>query len=214
MNRKLLLPTIFLTLLTLAPVLSASFAYSFTYTSFNTTTWTYKQTDEARTAWQVEIVNNLVYNTTTAGTAKIELTNATSGNQTIIDLCYASDGTLDVWIGDETSRDKVTSGSWTADEKIYYTLDSNGYLDIGNETDRDSILSDYVLGAFSLEYVGASSQEGANVATSGYISVEITDAPISVEFETVTDIIYAVIPLIFTVAVLGVVIKMFKSVSK
>jgi len=218
MRRQLLTATI-LTLLLLIGIASAAFAYSFTYDKFNTSTPTYVQTDKARKTWQAKITNNLVYTTAYTGVAKIKLTNGTTTYKGL-DIAFVKGGLIEIYEVTSTTWALLAnkSGGWAAGEPIYITLDSNGYLDVGNET-NPYVLEDYALGTIELNYVGAygagvNFTAGETVANSGYITVEIDDLPISVSLDIAIEILYAVIPLVFAVAVIGVIIQMFKELSK
>lgn len=89
-------------------------------------------------------------------------------------------------------------------------------LYVGNSTHYNAFVDGYAIGNLTLAYLAAYSDysDATYVATAGYITVEVTDPPIGLELEAALDIIIVTIPLIFTVAVIGVILKMFKEVSK
>jgi len=229
MRRQLLTATtLTLMLLLLLPIAHAAFAYSFTYGEFNKDTPTWKSVDKTRTAWQIIIDNHLTYTTISSAHAKVRFSNATTNSTFPFDFnahLYGEQWGFEIWVAtkvDPTSADWAKIGGYNGidfGDPVYLTLDQNGYLDVGNKTDLDAYISDFALGNFELAYVGAlgggvNFTAGEQVATAGYITVEIDDPSISVSLDIAIEIIYATIPLVFTVAVIGVIIKMFKQVSK
>jgi len=226
MNKRLL--AILLMLILSIGYVSATFAYSFVYSEFNKETATWKTVDKTRDAWKITIDNYLTYSGVSGAHAKLRFSNATTNSTFPFDFnChkYGEKWGFEIWIAtkvDPTSDDWAKIGGYDGvdfGEPVYLTLDSDGYLDVGNKTDLDVYVSDYALGKFDLTYVGAlgggvNFTAGEKVATAGYITVEISDPPIALGLEATVDILFAVIPVIFTVAVIGLVIKMFKELSK
>ena len=210
MKKALIFATIIATLLLVAPVYATSYSTSFVYTAFNTATASYKTPSTTYATWSCKITNVLTYNSTTAGTGKIRL-NATAIEGHYIDFCFASDGTADVWFSDNgTSPVKIGAGAWVKSEALYISRDSSGYLDFGNATDKDVFISNFVIGAYTLEDLGAHGEE--NCTTAGYISVELGSS--ATDPTDMSESIMSWMPLVIQFAMLGVVMGMLKKFGK
>lgn len=197
-------------LICIAPVLGATYSSSFVYTAFNTATATYKTPTSTYATWSVKITNVLTYNGTTAGSAYIRL-NATATQGHYFDLVCTSVGVVDVWFSDNATESvKIGSGAWVKSEAFYVSRDSSGYFDFGNSTDKDVYISNFVLGDFTLEDVGALGE--TDCATAGYFSFEVGAS--SSDPSDMSESIMSWMPLVIQFAMLGVVMGMLKKFGK
>lgn len=215
MKKALVLTGIIALLLYIAPVL-ATYSTSFVYTAFNSETATYKALDTTYATWSAKLTNVLTYNATESGTATIRL-NSTATENSYIDACFNQDLTCDIWWSDNgTSAVKIGSGTFVKSEAVYVSRDSKGYLDFGNSTDKDAFISNFVVGALTLEDIGGLGSAGVGdvqyVATTGYISVEIGIS--STDPTDMTASIMDWMPLVVQFAMLGMVMGMLKKYGK
>jgi len=197
-------------LICIAPVLGATYSSSFVYTAFNTATASYKTPSSTYETWSCKLTNVLTYNSTIAGTATLRL-NATATQNHYIDVAVNSDASVDIWWSDNgTDPVKIGTGSWVKSEAFYISRDSKGYLDFGNATDKDVFISNFVIGDFTLEDLGAKGE--TDCATAGYISVELGTS--STDPTDMSASILSWMPLVIQFAMLGVVMGMLKKFGK
>lgn len=215
MRRAAILLAVVLAVFLAVGAVNATFVKSIPYTVFNTPTpITFYATDKNYTTWQVELTNNLVYNTTTPNAnayALVRLQPSTGADSPYIELSFIKGGTL--WITysyDGTTNIEAATGTWYQGKPVIVTLDANGYVDIyvyDTNNKKTAVLQDFTYGNLTLSYVGA---HGArNTATSGFVQVEVSSGPGG----DVGPVIYQWIPLVVTFAMLGVVLGLLKKVT-
>jgi len=181
---------------------SNTWSKSFTYAVFNSdtiTSYTIETPFENRFA--VKITNYLTYNDTT-GTVQAKIRLNEAGGDYLEVLLQNAENDLFVWLNQGGVAVQIGSGKWTKGEPIILTLNSEGYLNVGNKTDPDGIVDDFALGSWTLDAVGG--YGSANTATSGYVNVEISPYyGIGLDTEQYTNMILDIIPFVVTIAVIG-----------
>jgi len=199
-------------MLLLIPSAYASWNASIIYTKFNNLTWTDYQLDKTYTAVTIDVYNYLIYNDTTANdqaVAKVAFTNDTSANPLGINLLFYKDGTLKVFYIDGSTEVQIGSGSWTKGNATRVVL-ANGevtvYEHYGVEDQQETIVNGF---SFSEEFAYLRVKgESTGVATNGYVQVEVNPGTADVNYT-----VQAWIPLILTLAMLGMAVGMLKRMS-
>lgn len=215
MQKHRLLLTLTLITLLLTPLATAKFSHSFDYTVFNSTALTWQTLDKTYESFQAKVYVSLTWDTTYNGTlsAEVRITDvANDTTNTGAKVCFNSAKLLDVWWMDNGTATKIGSITLQDYEEPIVVTYKDSKLYVGNSTHYNAYIDGFIAGEATFDYIGAKGDTG--LTTAGYVSVEIDTAPISLDLNAALDVIYVTIPLIFTVAVLGVIIKMFKEVSK
>lgn len=216
-KRSLLISLTTIALLLTVPLANAKWSHSFGYTVFNTTTKTNYATDKAysseSTGWQAKIIFAATFNASYAGsvTAEIGFRNSSHATAYIgFTVHFGKGGNLYLDWTDNDGTVRIYSGTFDeSGDTVYLTVKNDkGYF--GNSTHYNAYIDAYITGTWT--YNNTSASGDTDLMTAGYISVEVDTAPL--DLSDALEIIYVVIPLIFTVAVLGVVLDMFKDVSK
>ncbi len=225
-NKALSIIALTLSLVLMIGVVSATFKHSFTYLEFNTGSTTWKESDETRTSWSIEILNNLEYNTTEAlPVAKVLFSNSTNATTSLplhFNTWYTDSGST--WAFEVRLATKVNPGAddyakLVTVEKLEYgedgvvclSLDSDGEFNVGNSTDADAYLEKYSLGAFDISYIGrvGSFSENGTCALSGYISVEVDDYVVST-----SQSLMSVMPTLVSFACFGIALGFVSKVMR
>lgn len=226
-NKALSIIAITLALILITGVVSGTFKHSFTYLEFNTGSTTWKESDETRTSWSIEILNNLEYNTTEAlPVAKVLFSNSTNATVSLplhFNTWYTDSGstwafevrlatTVNPGADDYAKLVTVENLEYGEDGAVCLTLDSDGEFNVGNSTDEDAYLEKYSLGEFDISYVGqvGSFSENGTCALSGYISVEVGDYSVS-SSESLMSVMPAIVSLACFGIALGFVGKVMRS---
>lgn len=186
------------------------------YQYFNNTMTFFTLNHNYTDSWTVYITNCLTYNTTTAGRANIRLSpEDTTVKKNCIELHFEYDGDLFIYYSDETETEVgIGSGKWVSGEAVVVCVTADGIINVGNKTDRDSIVKNYGAGssAVDLYKVGAASGSGAaeSVATAGYMNIEVGGYSSGAN---ITSVVTVWLPIIVSIAMLGMVLGIIKQLG-
>ena len=189
-----------------------SYNVSVIYTEFNSTSWTehtFPNSANYTVSWSVDLTNRLTYNETTDScSAKIRFQNGEDVSAGVIDLQYFEPtlgvGTVDIYASETDTGAKIGSMDYTTDEAITLAVSADG-LTVTNDT---GLQIEYNFLGFDIVNVSA---QGGSVfeVTAGFFQLEFSDSS--------TDsiaILTEILPLMVTLAVLGMVFKMFDNLGK
>jgi len=217
-KRMVFLPTILLiTMLISYPgtIASAAYLVSVPYSKFNTTTatWYYvdKTYDGTRDSFVIKITNKLTLNTSQGEPAKIRFAPDNAGQGAFLEVQIYPDGMLKIYHPDAGTEFYAQPNVWGPDTtlKIYLEPGSNNLQKIiiykGNEKIATLNTGDIV----TVKMFAAMGNTG--VATSGTVEVAIEDM---VTFKPVINLMYAIVPIVVLVAVVGYVARTIKSMGK
>lgn len=216
MKAKVAVLSIIVSLMVVLPAYAAFYSTNFPYTRFNTTSVAYSPTNYEKTTWILKINNDLTYNSTTSSPfATIRVSNSSSTHLWAIDFNMApetSDPTLfslDIVV---PTKVDPSSSDWVSvymihglqkNETIVITCKSGNRIVVGTTLNPTKYYDGYTLdNPLVAAYIGTKGS-GTFVATAGNIAVTLDtySAPAS-------DIVLAWIPLIISLAMLGVTIGM------
>ena len=189
-----------------------SYNVSVIYTEFNSTDWTehtFPNSANYTVSWNVDLTNRLTYNETTDDcSAKIRFQNGADTSAGVIDLQYFEPtlgvGTVDVYASETDTGVKIGSMDYTTDETITLVVSADG-LTLTNDT---GLQIEYNFLGFDILNVSA---QGGSIyeVTAGFLQLEF-GAGSTESIAILTDIL----PLMVTLAVLGMVFKMFDNLGK
>lgn len=155
------------------------------------------------------MTNKLTYNDTTSDpAAKIGFVNYLNKSLGVIDLIWAEPtagyGTVDVYVGEGASGSKVGTIPYTIDstQVLYVVVDG---ITIKNETDTQL---EYNFNTFGIGNVSAAGTINDS-ATAGFLQLEFHSGS-----EYGIDIVSSFLPLMVSLAVLGMIVKMFDKLGK
>ena len=215
-KRRLLV--VFLALAILIPAATgaaatANYRVSCIYSEFNVTTKTTHTFPEDATytlPWQAVMTNKVTYNdTTTSPACKIGFVNAANISEGVVDFNWGKPdangkGNLEVYIGEGTIGNLIDTVPFTIDQPLTIYLVADG-ITIKNSTDTQL---EYNFKAFAICNVTACGSV-ADCAIAGFLQLEF-----SAGAEYGLDIVYAMIPLMITITVIGMVVRMMDKMGK
>jgi spermidine/putrescine-binding protein len=189
----------------------ASCVRSIPYTTFNNSTFKPYPLDKNYTkGFYAEIVNNLVYNTTTNKAAIVRLHfGESSGSGAYLELSYWGNKELHIWYNDGTSSIEIGVSYWESGNTTKVYVSEDGVLSVKDYKGNYAV-KNYGIGAVTLYYVGGHGETTAKIANSGYVTVEVSDYASSGDASGATETVLTWLPLIITFAMLGVVLGMIK----
>lgn len=211
LNRPLQLTTV-LTLclmIALSPLAIAGTTYTWTYVFFNDEVPDYRDLDDATDSISLVFYNHLTFNETT------------SEAKACIGVCNGSSGTIYrvelLWLKYENNFEvvlnmpdyiKIATGSWTVNGTMCFSINKAGDLlvyEIASDKTKTIIIDDYNIGTFTTRSLSATGI--ANSTESGYMSVELKLLGGGLD-------ISEWMPVIMSLAMLGIVIGFVKKMSK
>lgn len=187
---------------------TASYSVSIVYTEFNSgtaTEHTFPGGANYTLPWKVVITNKLTYNETTSNPVAILLLCNASDKDDLMDLMFQDTGVVDVYQSYTGSGVKIGSFPWTTLIPATYTFSVDGLV-VKNKTDTQF---EFNFNAWPLR----------NVSAKGSAEDMVTAGTMQLDFSSGTgdfglDIVFSVVPLMVTIAVLGMIIKMFDKMGK
>jgi len=214
-KRRLLVVFLALAILIPAVPVAATPAYSISviYTEFNSLAWTehtFPGGANYTLPWQVKITNKLTYNETGAAqSAKLQFCNA-SNKDDLFDLMFhncsttTKKGTVDVYQSYTGTGVKIGSFPYTYEEPATYYFSTDGVI-VKNKTDTQF---EFNFNAWTLLNVSA---QGSTefVATAGIMQLDLSSGA-----AYGLDIVYAMIPLMIMITVIGMIVKMVDKMGR
>ena len=215
-NRRLLV--VFLALAILSPaatgaLATANYKVSIVYTEFNVideTEHTFPNDSNYTLPWRMDLINKLTYNdTTTNPGANLKFTNYENSSKGIIELYYfkpdaEGKGSVNVYASETTVGNLIDIIPYTIDSPQTLSTVVDG-ITIKNATDTQL---EYNFKAFGISNVSARGAV-ANCCTAGFMQLEFSSGS-----KYGLDIVYEMIPLMITLTVIGMVIKMVDKMGK
>jgi len=167
-----------------------SYAYSFPYKVFNTTTISYYQLDKNYTTFEAKFLCQLTI--ASGKKALIKITDAKEGVVRSIDLAFFDSGIVDVNYDDGISGGvKITSLNWNTTIVIQY---DGKKLYVG---DGKSVLATLLISGFTARYLAVTGEIEA--CSNGFLNVEVND------YYSVTNIFESLMPAIILALSLGLI---------
>jgi hypothetical protein len=224
MTKKLLLATLIALLLTTIPaaVVFAKDAISIPYTTFNldsTNIKTYTLSQVYKPTWQARMDFHLQFNTTTPNTQACIIFPANNTDYApAIFVFFHSAGDLLIDFLETAGEPavRIANSKWVeydgGDEVILDMYQDYLNIRVYNATSKSYtyIIKNFAVQAWNMGAVRA--YGGQDYAVSGYISVTVDTG--TADLSSTVEIIIQVVPVLATVAVLGVVIKMIKKTGE
>ena len=192
---------------------TVSYKVSCIYTEFNVTTkttHTFPNDANYTLPWRAVMTNKVTYNdTTTSPACKIGFVNAANSSEGVMDFNWGKPdangkGNLEVYIGEGTSGNLIDTVPFTIDQPLTIYIVADG-ITIKNSTD---IQLEYNFKAFAICNVSASGSV-ADCATAGFLQIEFSSGA-----QYGLDIVYSMIPLMVTITVIGMIVKMMDRMGK
>lgn len=172
------------------------------YNKFNTWTLTWYTLNQSYSFWIADVTVNLNF-TGYDNIATVRF--ASSSSSPFISLHFNGEGTVMVFIshtGGEPSQ--LASGAYSKNKPVRVELTSDGYLTV--KSGNLAIVDRYAFQRLDVAIIGA---QGGARATGGSVTVTIKENVMGAAIHTVYDIL----PVILSIAMLGIALKYLKGKS-
>lgn len=195
-----------------ASLATASYKVSLLALEFNSTDYTehnFPSNANYTLPWRVELTNKLVYNETTESpSGKVLFQNMLNISEGILEIQWFETtddkGLMDVYASETSSGNLIDTITYSIDELWTLKMSVDGFT----YANASGVQIEFNFNGFGISNVSACGGI-ADSAESGFVQLEFSSGT-----EYGIDIVYAMMPLLLTLAVIGMVVKMVDRMGK